>query len=178
MKLSVNKTNLTGLWAKNRDIIQQVLILKFSFRPLKLSALSRNRPDAVFLSTRGSLSFSPGWKLERPWKPGWVMARPGSREKNNRPRQFILKIAGHLDIDLRLERLYDGHLRERRKWPLLRGFKQESMYGFFSTGTKKVAVRGGLTLARSRRSKPWEIKLDKNEKSSGNPFFVQAKGTC
>ena len=49
MKLSVNKTNLTGLWAKNRDIIQQVLILKFSFGPVKLSALSRNSPDAVFL---------------------------------------------------------------------------------------------------------------------------------
>ena len=175
MKLSVNKTNLTGLWAKNRDIIQQVLILKFSFRPVKLPALSRNSPDAVFLSTRGSLSFSPGWKLERPWKPCWVIARPGSQEKKNRPWHIF---PGHLDIDLRLECLYNGHIGQRRKWPLKRGFKQESMYGFFSAGTKKVAVSGGLTLARSRRSKPWEVKLDKNEKSNGSPFFVQEKGTC
>ena len=57
------------------------------------------------------------------------------------------------------------------------------MYGFFSAGTKKggrcreVAGSGGQTLTRSRRSKPLEIKLDKNEKSSGNLFFVEAKGT-
>ena len=49
---------------------------------------------------------------------------------------------------------------------------------FFPLGWKKVAVSGGLTLARSRRSKPWEVKLNKNEKSNGSPFFVQEKGTC
>ena len=58
MKLSVNKANLSGLRAKNRDTIQQVLISKFAFRPVKLSALSRNRP-------KEDLSLSP-------WVGNWT----------------------------------------------------------------------------------------------------------
>ena len=50
MKLSVNEAKLTGLWARDCDTIQQVLILKFAFRPEKLSGLSRNAP-AVFLES-------------------------------------------------------------------------------------------------------------------------------
>ena len=41
MKLSVNETKLTGLWARN-CAIEQVQILKFAFGPEKFSGLSRN----------------------------------------------------------------------------------------------------------------------------------------
>ena len=43
MKLLVNEAKLTGLRAMNCATIQQVLILKFTFRPKKLPGLSRNR---------------------------------------------------------------------------------------------------------------------------------------
>ena len=39
MKLSLNEAKLTGLWAKNCTAIQQVLILKFDFRPKKFPAV-------------------------------------------------------------------------------------------------------------------------------------------
>ena len=44
MKLSENEAILTGLWASNCATIQQVLILKFAFRPEKFPRLSRNGP--------------------------------------------------------------------------------------------------------------------------------------
>ena len=43
MKLSVNETKLTGLWAKNCATIQQVVILKFAFGPENFPGLPRNR---------------------------------------------------------------------------------------------------------------------------------------
>ena len=60
MKLSINETKLTGLWARNCAIIQQVLILKFAFAPEKFPGLSRNEP--IFAIQRvnfPSFSFSP-----------------------------------------------------------------------------------------------------------------------
>ena len=42
MKLSVNKTKLTSLWARKWTTIQEVLILKFAFLPKKLLGLSGN----------------------------------------------------------------------------------------------------------------------------------------
>ena len=42
MKLSVNEAKLIGLWAGNCATIQQVLNLKFVFRPKKFLGLSRN----------------------------------------------------------------------------------------------------------------------------------------
>ena len=39
MKLSVNKAKLAGFWAGNYATIQQVLILKFFFKPEKLLGL-------------------------------------------------------------------------------------------------------------------------------------------
>ena len=42
---------------------------------------------------------------------------------------------------LTVSSLYNGNMGDRRKWPLQRGFKQESMYQFFCPpGRKKVAV--------------------------------------
>ena len=43
MKLSVNKTKLNGLWARNCATIQQVVILKFAFAPENFPGLPRNR---------------------------------------------------------------------------------------------------------------------------------------
>ena len=59
MKLSVNEAKLTGFWARNCATIQQVLILKFAFGPVKLSGLSRNGPQAfgvVEVRTSGLVS--------------------------------------------------------------------------------------------------------------------------
>ena len=36
-----------------------------------------------------------------------------------------------------VEPLYNGHLEGRRKWPLWRGFEQESIYKFLAARTKK-----------------------------------------
>jgi len=44
-KLSVNEEKLTGLWARNCATVQQVLFLKFAFRPEKLARLLRSRPQ-------------------------------------------------------------------------------------------------------------------------------------
>ena len=58
MDLSVNEEKLTGVWARNCDTIQQVLILKFAFRPEKFPGLSRNGPLGLImhaLATAGSL---------------------------------------------------------------------------------------------------------------------------
>ena len=43
--LSVNEAKLTGLWDRNCATIQQVVILKFAFRPEKFPGLSRNGPQ-------------------------------------------------------------------------------------------------------------------------------------
>ena len=58
MDLSVNEEKLTGVWARNCDTIQQVLILKFAFGPEKFPGLSRNGPLGIImhaLTTAGSL---------------------------------------------------------------------------------------------------------------------------
>ena len=58
MDLSVNEEKLTGVWARNCDTIQQVLILKFAFGPEKFPDLSRNGPLGLImhaLATAGSL---------------------------------------------------------------------------------------------------------------------------
>ena len=58
MDLSVNEEKLTGVWARNCDTIQQVLILKFAFGPEKFPGLSRNGPLGLImhaLATAGSL---------------------------------------------------------------------------------------------------------------------------
>ena len=39
MKLPVNEAKLTGFWARNCATIQQVLVLKFAFKPEKLLGL-------------------------------------------------------------------------------------------------------------------------------------------
>ena len=52
MKLSVNEAKLTGLWARNCDTIQQVVILIFVFGPENFPGLSRNGPKV-----KGSKSF-------------------------------------------------------------------------------------------------------------------------
>ena len=57
MDLSVNEEKLTGVWARNCDTIQQVLILKFAFGPEKFPGLSRNGPLGLImyaLATAGS----------------------------------------------------------------------------------------------------------------------------
>ena len=50
MKLSVNKTQLTGLWAWNCATIQQVWILKFALGPEKFPGLPRNGPQELTVS--------------------------------------------------------------------------------------------------------------------------------
>ena len=59
MDLSVNEEKLTGVWARNCDTIQQVLILKFAFGPeKKFPGLSRKGPLGLIvhaLATAGSL---------------------------------------------------------------------------------------------------------------------------
>ena len=58
MNLSVNEEKLTGVWARNYDTIQQVLILKFAFGPEKFPGLSRNGSLGLIvhaLATAGSL---------------------------------------------------------------------------------------------------------------------------
>ena len=49
MDLSVNEEKLTGVWARNCDTIQQVLILKFAFGPEKFPGLSRNGPLGLIM---------------------------------------------------------------------------------------------------------------------------------
>ena len=49
MDLSVNEEKLTGVWARNCDTIQQVLILKFVFGPEKFPGLSRNGPLGLIM---------------------------------------------------------------------------------------------------------------------------------
>ena len=49
MDLSVNEEKLTGVWARDCDTIQQVLILKFAFGPEKFSGLSRNGPLGLIM---------------------------------------------------------------------------------------------------------------------------------
>ena len=53
MKLSVNETKLTGLWARTCATFQQVMILKFSLGPEKSPGLSRN--GSVDRGKRGKL---------------------------------------------------------------------------------------------------------------------------
>ena len=49
MKLSVNEAKLTGFWARNYATIQQVLILKFSFKPEKLLGLLKKcNPEPIY----------------------------------------------------------------------------------------------------------------------------------
>ena len=58
MDLSVTEEKLTGVWARNCDTTQQVLILKFAFGPEKFPGLSRNGPLGLImhaLATAGSL---------------------------------------------------------------------------------------------------------------------------
>ena len=58
MDLSVNEEKLTGVWARNCDTIQQVLILKFAFGPENFPGLSRKGPLGLIrhaLATAGSL---------------------------------------------------------------------------------------------------------------------------
>ena len=52
MKLSVNEAKLTGLWARNCDTVQKVVVLIFAFGPEKFPGFSRNRPKV-----KGSKSF-------------------------------------------------------------------------------------------------------------------------
>ena len=42
MKLTVNETNLTGLWARSCATIQKAVILKFALRPEIFPSLSKN----------------------------------------------------------------------------------------------------------------------------------------
>ena len=49
MKLSVNEAKLTGLCARDRATIQQVLILKFAIRPEKSLGLSIDGPLAGYI---------------------------------------------------------------------------------------------------------------------------------
>ena len=58
MKLSINEAKLTGLWARNCAIIQQVLILKFAFGPEKFPGLSRNEPIFAMQRVTPSLFLS------------------------------------------------------------------------------------------------------------------------
>ena len=53
MKLSVNETKLTGLWARTCATFQQVMILKFSLWPEKSPGFSRN--GSVDRGKRGKL---------------------------------------------------------------------------------------------------------------------------
>ena len=48
MKLSVNKAKLTGLWARNCTTIQQVLILKFAFRPENVAGSFEKRAPGSY----------------------------------------------------------------------------------------------------------------------------------
>ena len=58
MKLSINEAKLTGLWARNCVIIQQVLILKFAFGSEKFPGLSRNEPIFAMQRVTPSLFLS------------------------------------------------------------------------------------------------------------------------
>ena len=59
IKLSVNEAKLTGLWDRNCATIQQVVILKFAFRPEKFPGLWRNGPQkfSFFCDAGGSIQF-------------------------------------------------------------------------------------------------------------------------
>ena len=50
---------------------------------------------------------------------------------------FLFRILLDIVHTFAVEPLYNGHLEGRRKWPLWRGFEQESIYKFLAAGTKK-----------------------------------------
>ena len=54
MKLSVNETKLTGLWARNCASIQQVWILKFVFCP-KIKVLTFRETGRAWGETRDQI---------------------------------------------------------------------------------------------------------------------------
>ena len=58
MKLPINETKLTGLWARNCATIQHFLILKFAFGPENLLGLSRNEPIFAMQRVTPSLFLS------------------------------------------------------------------------------------------------------------------------
>ena len=58
MKLPINETKLTGLWARNCATIPHFLILKFAFVPEKFPGLSRNEPIFAMQRVTPSLFLS------------------------------------------------------------------------------------------------------------------------